>query len=189
MRALGCALWLWASLGCSARGAPAELHVAEQNARRVSWPSSFGWASSEMSSAALPGAIALGGGASGRVLVYLEFPELNDPRRLMRAELLLSTTGTPGDSVPVELSRSEPLSGTLHDWSEQPRTVYPRLSARLSSAGSPARLDVTEIVRARSRQDEPVRVLLRAEPGVGAPVLLHTGAAGGQGPRLEAYWE
>jgi hypothetical protein len=51
------------------------------------------------------------------------------------------------------------------------------------------RLDVTELVRAQSKPDEPLRLLLRAEPGDGAPVLMQTGAAGGVAPRLEQYWE
>jgi hypothetical protein len=183
------ALALLAALGCAPRGGAPELLVAEQNARSVLMPSSFAWASSEMSSAELPAALALGGAASGRVLVYLDFPPLNEPRRLLRAELLLETSGTPGDSVPVVLSRAEPLSGSLESWGQQPRALYPRLSARLESERAPARLDVTEIVGARGRSDEPVRILLGAEPRAVAPVLVRTGAGGGLGPRLEAYWE
>ncbi|RYZ05314.1 MAG: hypothetical protein EOO73_20020 [Myxococcales bacterium] len=191
MRALGggCALWLLTSLGCGPRSAPTELRVAEQNARRVVEPSRFGWASSERRSDELPSAIALGGAGSGRVLLFFEFPELSEPRRLLRAELLLATTGTPGDSVPVELSRAAELAGELHRWSEQPQSAYPRVSARLVSEGAPARLDVTELARARSKPEEPLRVLLLAEPGDGAPVLVRTGAEGGLGPRLESYWE
>lgn len=185
----GSALALLLALGCAPRGAPTQLLVAEQDARRVILPSTFGWASSETSSEDLPGSIALGGGASGRVLLYFEFPNVDEPRRLLRAELLLETSGTRGDSVPVELSRAEPLSGKLQSWSGQPRAVYPRLSTRLVGDSNPARLDLTEIARARTRAEEPVRVMLRAEPGAGAPVLVRTGAAGGLGPRLEAYWD
>ncbi len=183
------ALFLLAAGGCAAQAPTPELLVAEQSARRVLEPARFAWASSERSSATLPSAVALGGAASGRVLLYFEFPELNEPRRLRRAELLLATDGTPGDSVAVELSGSDPAKERLESWADQPRAVYPRLAKELAAGGSPARLDVTEIVQARSKPDEPLRVLLRAEPGSGAPVLVHTGAASGLGPRLEAYWE
>jgi hypothetical protein len=53
----------------------------------------------------------------------------------------------------------------------------------------PARLDVTELLRAHSKPGEPFCMLVKAEPSDGAAVLVATGAAGGDGPRLEAYWE
>jgi hypothetical protein len=59
----------------------------------------------------------------------------------------------------------------------------------LASSGTPTRLDVTELLRAERKPNEPVRLLLRAEPGAGEPLLVATGAAGGAAPRLEAYWE
>lgn len=191
MRALGVgsALWLLTSLGCAAREAPAELRVAEHSLRRVVEPSRFGWVSSKAASAELPSVVPLGGVGSGRVLLYLELPAPDERRRLLRAELLLSTQGAPGDSVAVELSRSEPPSGKLERWSDRPRAVYPQVSARLVSDGAPARLDVTELARASRRPGEPLRLLVRVEAGAGAPVLVRTGAHGGRGPRLEVYWE
>jgi hypothetical protein len=173
-------------LGCGHSASPPA--VSELSSRSVSAPVQLGWVSSLAPSGDLPSAIALGGKASGRVLVYLEFLPEGDPKRLLRAELLLDTL--PGaDTVEVELSRAEAARGELRSWSDQPRARDPRLGARLSSSGVPQRLDVTELVRAQSKPDEPLRLLLRAEPGDGAPVLVQTGAAGGVAPKLEQYWE
>jgi hypothetical protein len=177
-----------ALLGCSSAPAPAP-PVAEQSALYVSSPLRFGWVSSAQPSGALPSAVALGGAVSGRVLLYFEFPALTEPGRLLRAELALETDGTPGDACEVELSRADAARGELRGWADQPHALYPRLTAKLESQGSPARLDVTELLRAQTKAGEPLRLLLRAEPGRGAPVLVRTGAAGGAAPRLEAYWE
>jgi hypothetical protein len=187
---LGVALLATAGLapGCGSRAAPLP-HVAEQNGRTLLLPARFGWVSSEHESGSLPSAIALGGKASGRVLLYLEFPELKEPRRLLRAELLLSASGAPGQAIDVELSAADPAHAELRSWSDQPRTASPYLAARLSTQGSPERLDVTEIFREKARSGQPLRLLLRAEPGAGEPLLVETGAAGGAAPRLEAYWE
>jgi hypothetical protein len=175
-------------LGCGSPPA-APRALAEQNARRVSWPARLGWVSSERPSGALPSAIALGGKASGRVLIYLEFAAPSELRRLLRADLVLVASGAPGESIEVELSRAEAARGQLAAWSDQPRARYPRLSARLASGALPGRLDVTELVRAESKPGEPLRLLLRAEPGASEPLLVETGAAGGAAPRLEVYWE
>ncbi len=183
------ALLATALLGCAARPAPSGV-LTEHNARSVLLPSRLGWVSSEQPSAALPSAIALGGKASGRVLVYFEFaaPAV-EARRLLRGELVLGASGVPGQAIDVELSRADAVHGELRAWSDQPHARYPRLSRQISTQALPQRLDVTELLRAETKPGEPLRLLLRAEPGSGEPVLLETGAAGGAAPRLEAYWE
>jgi hypothetical protein len=174
-------------LGCS-RAAPAPA-LAELSGRSVTAPSQLGWVSSQQASGDLPSAIELGGRASGRVLVYLEFPPESERRRLLRAQLLLGTLPGGAGAVDIEVSRAEPARGGLTQWSDQPRARYPRLGAQLTPGAAPLRVDVTELLRAQTKPDEPLRILLRAEPGDGAPVLLETGAAGGVAPRLEQYWE
>lgn len=186
MRALLLAAAL-SALSCSR--APAPLALSELSARSVTRPSQLGWVSSQQASGELPSALSLGGKASGRVLVYLEFPPETEPRRLLRAQLLLGTLPGVTEPIVVEVSRAEPARGALKQWADQPRARYPRLSAQLAPGAAPWRLDVTELVRAQTKPDEPLRILLRAEPGEGAPVLLETGAAGGSAPRLEQYWE
>ena len=179
--------WLLvAPLSCGAGHAPATT-VAEQAGRSVLLPTRLGWLSSEQPSRVLPSAIALGGKSSGRVLMYFEFAVPNEPRRLVRADLVLDASGAPGASLDVELSRAEPAGAELGAWSDQPRARYPRLSARLY--GAPVRLDVTELLRAETKPGEPLRLLLRAEPDAAEPMLVETGAAGGAAPRLEIYWE
>jgi hypothetical protein len=149
----------------------------------------LGWVSSEQPSGVLPSAIALGGKTSGRVLIYFEFAAQSEPRRLLRADLVLDASGAPGASLDVELSRAEAAGAELRAWSDQPRARYPRSSARLASGATPTRLDVTELLRVETKPGEPLRLLLRAEPGAGEPVLVATGAAGGAAPRLDAYWQ
>ncbi len=187
MHKLGCSL---AALlvACAAPPAAAP-DIAEQSVRSVLPPARLGWLSSQGPSRFVPSAVALGGRANGRVLLYLEFAELEPTRRLLRADLLLETAGAPGDSVEVELSRSEPARWPLAHWSEQPQALYPRFRTRLEAKGAPVRLEVTAMVRAQNKPGEPLRLLVRAEPGGGAPVLVQTGAAGGAGPRLEVYFE
>jgi hypothetical protein len=175
-------------LGCAGARAPSG-EVSELQGRTVATPERLGWVSSEQPSGALPSAIALGGKPSGRVLIYFEFAAPTEARRLHRAALLLSTSGAPGESVDVELSRAEPPNGELRTWADQPRARYPRLTAQLPGDVASLRLDVTELVRAEAKPGEPLRILLRAEPGDAEPVLVATGAAGGAAPRLEAYWE
>ena len=175
-------------LGCASARAPSG-EVGELQGRTVVTPQRLGWVSSEQPSGALPSAIPLGGKASGRVLVYFEFAAPTEARRLHRAALLLSTSGAPGESIEVELSRAEPPSAELQSWADQPRARYPRLKAQLPGGAASLRLDVTELVRAEAKPGEPLRLLLRAEPGEAEPVLVATGAAGGAAPRLEAYWE
>lgn len=175
-------------LGCASAPAPSG-EVGELQGRTVATPQRLGWVSSEQPSGALPSAIPLGGKASGRVLVYMEFAAPTEARRLHRAALLLSTSGAPGKSIEVELSRAEPPSADLRSWADQPRARYPRLKAQLSGDTASLRLDVTELLRAEAKPGEPLRLLLRAEPGEAEPVLVATGAAGGAAPRLEAYWE
>ncbi len=173
---------------CSA-ARPGPLQLAEQARRRVVTPARFGWANSEQSSAVLPSAIALGGRKSGRVLVYLEFALPAEAGRLVRANLLLEGASGPSSAIDVEVSRAEAPRGALVSWSEQPGARYPRLTTRLAFEGGAVRLDVTELLRAERKPDEPLRVMLRAEPGAAEPVWLATGAAGGAAPRLEMYWE
>ena len=185
--------WLLASslfvmpLACGGR--PPSAAVAEQSGRSVQVPLRLGWVSSERASGVLPSAIALGGKASGRVLMYFEFAAQTETRRLVRADLVLDASGAPGQSLAIELSRAEAAGAELRAWSDQPRARYPRSSARLASGTAPSRLDVTELLRAETKPGEPLRLLLRAEPDEGEPVLVATGAAGGNAPRLEAYWE
>lgn len=183
--ALGCWLALW---GC-AGSRPSTGEVGELQGRSVATPQRLGWVSSQRPSGELPSAIALGGKASGRVLVYLEFAAPSEARRLHSAGLLLTTSGAPGASIEVELSRAEPPAAELRTWADQPRARYPRLTARLPGEAESARLDVTELLRAEAKPGEPLRLLLRAEPGEAEPVLVATGAAGGATPRLETYWE
>jgi hypothetical protein len=187
--------WYWLAYlavgslaGCSRAPAPAAV-FSEQDARSVIEPLRFGWLSSERETGSLPSAIALGGKTSGRVLVYLEFPEPESARRLLRAELLLRPSGATGERVPIEVSRAEAARGELRTWSDQPKALYPRLSAQLLVRPWPERVDVTEILRAHARRREPLRLLLRAEPGDGEGVLIATGASGGETPRLEIYWQ
>jgi hypothetical protein len=187
LRFLGAWL-LVAPLSCGASSAPAPT-VAEHSGRSVLLPARLGWVSSAQPSGVLPSAIALGGKTSGRVLMYFEFAAQSETRRLVRADLVLDASGAPGESLPIELSRAEAAGAELRAWSDQPRARYPRSSARLASGTTPARLDVTELLRAESKPGEPLRLLLRAEPGAGEPVLVATGAAFGNVPRLEAYWE
>lgn len=175
-------------LGCAGARAPSG-EVGELQGRTVATPERLGWVSSEQPSGALPSAIALGGKASGRVLVYFEFAAPGETRRLARAALLLATSGAPGAFIDVELSRAELPSAALRSWADQPRARYPRLTARLPGDAESVRLDVTDLMRAEAKPGEPLRLLLRAEPGDAEPVLVSTGAAGGAAPRLEAYWE
>jgi hypothetical protein len=174
--------------GCGSPAAPLGI-VSEQSARTLLLPARFGWLSSAVPSGTLPSAIALGGKASGRVLLYFEFAEPEESRRLLRAELLLDASGAPGSSVDVELSRSDAAHSELRAWSDQPQALAPRVPARLVAQPSVQRLDVTEILRAERRPGEPLRLLLHAEPVAAEPVMLETGAAGGAQPRLEIYWE
>lgn len=185
-RALLLLLGSWL-LGCAAPPPPAGL-PSEAQARRVVSPERLGWVSSERASGELPSAIALGGTASGRVLVYLEFAPPRELGRLVRAGLLLDVDGV-GDAIEVELSRADAPRGELDSWSEQPGARYPRITRRLAPAAEPSRVDITELARAERKADEPLRLLLRAEPRAREPVLLATGAAGGWAPRLETYWE
>jgi hypothetical protein len=183
------ALGLVLGLPACERAKPRALNVSEQSGRSVLRPVRLGWVSSEGESGALPSAVALGGPASGRVLLYFEFPASEPGRRLLRAELVLTVSGAPGTSIRVELSRAEPARKELRSWADQPRARYPRASASLAVHGAPARLDVTEIVRAETKPGEPLRLLLRAEPNAAESLSIETGAAGGEIPRLEAYWE
>jgi hypothetical protein len=152
-------------------------------------PVRFGWLSSEHETGSLPSAIALGAKTAGRVLVYLEFPELEAARRVLRADLLLSPAAAAFGRVPIELSRAEAARSELRKWSDQPKALYPRVTAHVTARAWPERLDVTEILRAQARRQEPLRLLLRAEPGEGEGVLIATGASGGEPPRLEIYWQ
>ena len=162
----------WAALGCASQPrSPAP--VAEGAGRSVLTPRRFGWTSSGEAGGPLPSAIALGGETSGRVALFFDFEPLNEPRRLLRADLRLDTSGVPGQAIEVELEGGE---------DSRPATV------RLSTDLAPARLDVSELVSAQTKSGA-LHLSLRAEPGQGEPVLVQTGAAGGQAPRLELYWE
>ena len=175
-------------LGCGSAPAPVSV-FSEQDARLVLEPLRFGWLSSERETGALPSAIALGAKTSGRVLLYLEFPELSEQRKLLRAQLLLSAGEGGSDRVAIEVSRAAPARAELRTWADQPRALYPRVPAQVSAHAWPERVDVTEILRAAPERGEPLRLLLRAEPGEGEGVLLATGAFGGSAPRLELYFQ
>jgi hypothetical protein len=176
-----------AALGC-APVAATNASFSELNGRTVHEPTRFGVLSSERETGALPSAVSLGAKTSGRVLLYFEFPEPEETRKLLRAQLLLSSTGAGGE-VEVEVSRSEAARGELRAWSDQPGALYPRVSARLGRQTGAERVDVTQILQARTKRGEPLRLLLRAEPGDGEGVLIATGASGGEAPRLELYWQ
>ena len=187
---LGCMLALGLGLGAFGCGAaaPASPSLSELNGRSVLEPTRFGVLSSIRETPELPSAVTLGGRASGRVLLYFEFPPPEETRKLLRAQLLLSPTEGSGD-VDVEVSRADAARAELRAWSDQPRALYPRLAARLGRHAGPERLDVTEIFLARAERGEPLRLLLRAEPGDGEGISIATGAAGGEAPRLELYWQ
>jgi hypothetical protein len=187
---LGCLLALGLGLGASGCGGPAPAGVAlsELNGRSVLEPTRFGVLSSVRDTSELASSVALGAKASGRMLLYFEFPQPEETRKLLRAQLLLSPTDGSGD-VDVEVSRADAAGAELRAWSDQPRALYPRLAARLGRHAGPERLDVTELVQARAKRGEPLRLLLRAEPGDGEGISIATGAAGGEAPRLELYWQ
>jgi hypothetical protein len=178
---------LLASASCGG-AAPPSAGLSELNGRSVLAPARFGVLSSKGDTTALPSSVSLGAKTSGRALVYLEFPEPDQARRLLRAQLLLSSS-LPAQPVTIEVSRAEPARGALVAWSDQPRALYPRLSAELGGHAGLQRIDVTEILQARSKAGEPLCLLVRAEPAEGEGVLIATGAAGGEAPRLELYWE
>jgi hypothetical protein len=184
--ALLCALGVALGAGCASKATPAPL-FGEQHARSLSAPSRWGWLSSKHDTSDLPSAIPLGGKQAGRVLIYLEFPPPDGARELARAELLLTPLGQTGQ-VDVELSRADAAGPELRSWSDQPRALYPRLSASIAARPWPARVDVTELVRALRKSGEPLRLLLRAEPGDRESVLIATGASGGDSPKLELYY-
>jgi hypothetical protein len=179
---LACAL----GAGCAAKATEQPL-FGEQQVRSLSAPLRWGWLSSERDTGDLPSAIPLGGKRAGRVLVYLEFPEPDGARQLAQAELLLTPLGSVGQ-VEVELSRAADAGPALRRWSDQPRALYPRLSARIEARAWPARIDVTELVRAPRKAGEPLRLMLRSEPSDGESVLIATGASGGDAPKLEIYY-
>ncbi len=185
-RALGAAWLALLASGCAGSEGLRD-NVPELSERRVWRPVRLGWVSSERPSGALPGAIALGGPGSGRVLVYLEFPEPQRGRKLVRAQLWLSTTG-PSEPIDVELSRAGAAGPQLVTWSDRPLARYPSVSAKLGGGAGRQSLDVSELLSAPAAVGEPLRVLLRAEPDGAEPVLLETGADGGSAPRLELYW-
>jgi hypothetical protein len=174
--------------GCGAAPAPVSM-FSERDGRLVLEPQRLGWLSSERETGALPSAIAVGAKTSGRLVLYFEFPELTEQRKLLRAQLLLDPSQGRSGRVPVELARAAAPGAELLRWSDQPRALYPRVAGELSAQAFPLRLDVTEILRVRSERGEPLRLLLRAEPGDGEGVLIATGASGGDVPRLELYFQ
>jgi hypothetical protein len=174
--------------GCGAGPTPVTV-FSEQDARVVLEPQRFGWLSSAHETGALPSAIALGAKTSGRLLLYFEFPEVTEQRQLLRAQLLLDPQGGSSERVTVEVSRAAEAGAELRSWSDQPRALYPRVSAELAGQAFTQRLDVTEILRVPPSRGEPLRLLLRAEPGAGEGMLIATGAAGGAPPRLELYFQ
>jgi hypothetical protein len=176
-----------AAVGCRP-GATPSASLSELNGRSVHEPTRFGVLSSERETSALPSAVSLGAKTSGRVLLYFEFPEPEETRKLLRALLLLNSTGA-AERIEIEVSRSETARGELRSWSDQPRALYPRLSSQLGRHAGPERVDVTRILEARSKRGEPLCILLLAEPGDGEGVLIATGASGGETPRLELYWQ
>jgi hypothetical protein len=189
---LGCLLALGLGLGAFGCGgpSPASVGLSELNGRSVLEPTRFGVLSSVRETSELPSSVALGAKASGRMLLYFEFPQPEETRKLLRAQLLLSPTDGSG-AVDVEISQADAARAELRAWSDQPRALYPRLAARLGRHAGPERLDVTEILlaRAKAKRGDPLRLLLRAEPGDGEGISIATGAAGGEAPRLELYWQ
>ncbi len=183
-------LVLGVSLASVSCGAPAETSVAlsELNGRSVLSPTRFGVLSSLRETTELPSSVALGANSSGRLLLYFEFEQPEEPRKLLRAQLLLHPTDG-SDGIEVEVSRADAPGPRLRAWSDQPRALYPRLAARLGRHAGSGRLDVTEILLARAKRGEPLRLLVRAEPGQGEGLSIATGAAGGEAPRLELYWQ
>lgn len=185
-----------ANAGCTGQSA-AQPSFGEQAARELLVPTRFAWLSSERETAGLPSAIALGAQGGGRTLLYFEFPAPKQQRPLSQALLLLRPVGVSSAPVPVELWRADAARAELRAWGEQPRALYPRVTAKLGPGGPESllaeapllRVDVTSIVRAAASPSEPLRLLLRAEPGDGEGVLIATGAFGAEAPRLELYFE
>jgi len=176
-----------ASVSCGAP-VPTNAPLSELNARSVLSPTRFGVLSSLRETRELPSSVALGAKASGRLLLYFEFEQPEETRKLLRAQLLLHPTDG-SDGVEVEVSRADAAGARLYAWSDQPRALYPRLAARLGRHAGPERVDVTAILLARGKRGEPLRLLVRAEPGEGEGISIATGAAGGEAPRLELYWQ
>ena len=105
-------LWI-AALGATACFRPAAPPaLGELSGRSVSSPSRLGWVSSAAASAELPSAVALGGRASGRVLVYLEFPPEGEPRRLLRADLVVAKLPSATSDVLVKFHARSLLQGS-----------------------------------------------------------------------------
>lgn len=175
------------SISC-AGSSSRSVELDELTGRSVLSPQRFVVLSSRQETSDLPSAVALGAKASGRVLLYFEFPALSEERDLLRAQLLLSAVQGSRDGVEVEVARAEGPGLELSRWSQRPGALHPRLSRNIAWRGAPERLDVTELVRARGRDGEPLRLVVRAEPGEGEGVLIATGAAGGEAPRLELYF-
>src|SRR5215207_8099510 len=88
------------AFGCGGPS-PASGSLSELNGRSVLEPTQFGVLSSVRETSELPSSVALGAKASGRMLLYFEFPQPEETRKLLRAQLLLSPTDGSGD-VDVE---------------------------------------------------------------------------------------
>lgn len=178
-------LWLGGVSACG--GAPAPTLLSVQHGRTLLEPSRLAVVSSEREAGQVPSAVSLGGPRSGTVLLYLEFPLPRPRRRLVRADLVLEVSGTPGSSVEVEVSGSDFADGSPASFAE-PRSVGARTTAELRVDGAPARLDVREVVSSQSEATQ-LRLLLRAAPRAPEPLLVATGVSGGMAPRLDLYWQ
>jgi hypothetical protein len=166
--------------------------VAAGTERIVVRPSALAVAGAEPAGGELPGAITLGGAVASHAL-FLRFDASWRPRDVESAFLLL-------DPVPASQPSAHEVAVVVWRvagaWSETSIRAGERPTLRApmargvagSSPASVLRVDVTEIVRWLDEHPQSDRgVALAADSQAGHGASFATGAAGGNGPRLELY--
>ncbi len=141
-----------------------------------------------------PGAVALGRGASGTVVLLFRFAATwRDDAEVVSAFLVLDelegappSTGT----ITFEMARVvEPWQPATVSWGRSPRLGLPRAAGRARVRPAvPLRVDVTPLVREWARRDTDdhgIALLARGDDAYGA--LIAMGVSQGNGPRLEVY--
>ncbi|MBK7581505.1 MAG: hypothetical protein IPI67_15010 [Myxococcales bacterium] len=172
-----------------AGGAP----VSEDSQRLVLEPDALAVVGAGEPQAA-PVAVTFGGGASGKVTLYLKFPRAwREAKRIEAAFLLLepmpASFGSTED-VTVEVWRvREPWSADTLAPAHLPELAPPSSQGiARSSPPSPLRVDVTALVTYLAKHPHSdFGFALRASPGAGAGASYATGSSGGRSPRLELY--